>query len=197
MVDSTARSGLLELVTGPMFAGKTELLLERLWAAEASGKKAVAVKPRIDTRWPGEIVSHSGARRAAVALGDDGELLELVERYDVVGIDEAQFFARRFADVIGELRQARHVVVAALDLNFRGDSFPVVPALVEEADVVHRLTATCGSCGGRATLTQRIVDGAPAPLDDDVVRVGGTELYAPRCASCYAWERKAVQARTA
>jgi thymidine kinase len=68
---------------------------------------------------------------------------------------------------------------------------------VEEADVVHCLTAICGACGDRATLTQRIVNGVPAPLDDEVVRVGGTELYAPRCACCYAWERQAGQAQTA
>jgi thymidine kinase len=180
-----------------MFAGKTQLLLERLAAAEGLGKRVLAVKPIVDSRWPDEIVSHSGDRRSAAVARDGLELLGFADAYEVVGIDEAQFFEGEFAAAVGMLRQSTKVVVAALDLDFRGEPFGVVPALVEEADVVHRLTATCGVCGGRATLTQRILDGVPAPLEDEVVRVGGIELYSPRCASCYAWERDAIRAQTA
>src|SRR5207247_82296 len=116
---------------------------------------------------------------------DARHLLKLAGHHDLVVVDESQFFDHELVAVIGEFRRGgTHIVAAALDLDFRGEPFGVVPTLVEEADVVHRLTATCGACGSRATLTQRILNGAPAPLEDEVVRVGGTELYAPRCASC-------------
>jgi thymidine kinase len=180
-----------------MFAGKTELLLERLAAAEARGKGVLALKPFVDTRWPDEIVSHSGSRRAAVSVSDDRELLELADRYDFVGIDEAQFFDRDLAGAVAQLQLATHVVVAALDLDFRGEPFAVVPDLVAQADVVHQLRAICGSCGGSATLTQRFIHGMPAPFDDALIRVGGDELYAPRCPRCYQVERTAAIAQPA
>jgi thymidine kinase len=173
-----------------MFAGKTELLLERLAVAEVGGECALAVKPLVDTRWPDGIVSHSGARRRATSVRDGGELIALAEKYDVVGIDEGQFFERDLVDAVAELQRAKRVVVAALDRDFRGEPFNVVPGLARRADVVRQLQAICGACGGGATLTQRYVDAAPAPFTDAVVRVGGDELYAPRCPRCYYAERE-------
>lgn len=190
-------SALFEIVIGPMFAGKSQFLLEQLASAEARSERVVAASHSLDTRWPGEIVSHAGGRHAAYAVPDARHLLKLVDDHNLVVVDEAQFFDDELVDVADELRRrGTRMLAAALDLDFRGKPFGSGPALVEEADVVHRLTATCGVCGDRATMTQRILNGAPAPMDDEVVRVGGTELYAPRCASCYAWEREAVQART-
>jgi thymidine kinase len=191
------RNGLFELVTGPMFAGKTELLLKRLAAAEADGKRALAVKPLIDTRWPDEIVSHSGARRRATSVRDGGELLALTEKYEVVGIDEGQFFEGDLVDAVTELQSAKRVVVAALDRNFRGEPFAVVLDLLGRADVVRQLQAICGGCRGGATLTQRYVGTIPAPFTDAVVRVGGDELYAPRCPRCYYAERELASVQTA
>jgi thymidine kinase len=198
MGEPSRSSALYEIVIGPMYAGKSQFLLEQLEAAEARSERVVAATHTLDTRWPGEIVSHAGSRHAAYAVPDARHLLKLVVDHELVVIDEAQFFDAELVAVLRKLRcGGTRVVAAALDLDFRGEPFGVVPALVEDADVVHRLTAICGACGGRAALTQRILNGAPAPLDDEVVRVGGTELYAPRCSSCYAWERRAVQARTA
>jgi thymidine kinase len=196
-VDTTAKRGIFELVTGPMFAGKTQLLLARLSAAEALGQRILAVKPNVDSRWPNEIVSHSGNRRRALIVRDGSELLEHVDGHAIVGVDEGQFFGRELVYAIAKLRLTTHVVVAALDLDFRAEPFAVVRELVARADVIHRLHAICGSCGASATLTQRFVDGAPARYDDPVVRVGGSELYAPRCRRCYGVEREAVTLRTA
>jgi thymidine kinase len=192
-----AGRGTFELVTGPMFAGKTQLLLERLSAAEKLGKRVLAVKPTIDSRWPNEIVSHSGDRRTALSVHDADELLQFAEGHEIVGVDEAQFFDREFADTIAELRLTTNLVVAALDLDFRAQPFAVVSELIARADIVHRLRAVCGSCGNSATLTQRFVHDVPAPYDDAVVRIGGDELYAPRCRRCYGVERDAVTLRTA
>jgi thymidine kinase len=191
------QGGMLELVTGPMFAGKTEFLLERLAAIEAHGYPVLAVKPRVDTRWPDSIVSHSGARRHAVSVRNGSELVGLADGYKLVGIDEAQFFESDLIDAVAELRRATQVVVAALDFDFRGELFAIVPELVNGADVVRRVQAVCGACGGRATLTQRFVDGLLAPFSDAVIRVGGDELYAPRCSRCYGAEREAASAQTA
>jgi thymidine kinase len=173
-----------------MFAGKTQLLLTRLAAAEGCGTQVLAVKPLIDTRWPDEIVSHGGARRPAVSVRESSEIVELARKHTLVCIDEAQFFGPDLIDAVAELQQVAHVLVAALDLNFRCEPFAVVSDLISQADTVHRLRAVCGSCGGSATLTQRFVDGFPAPFDDAVVRVGGDELYAPRCTRCYLAERE-------
>jgi thymidine kinase len=188
---------MFELVTGPMFAGKTQFLLERLSAAEALGKPVLAVKPTVDSRWPNEIVSHSGDRRAARSVRDSSELLELADDHEIVGVDEGQFFTRELVDAVTELRLTTHLVVAALDLDFRARPFAVVSDLVARADVIHRLRAICSSCGSSATLTQRFVDDVPAPYDDAVVRIGGDELYAPRCRGCYRAEREAVTLQTA
>jgi thymidine kinase len=179
-----------------MFAGKTQLLLELLAAAEARGERVIGVKPLVDARWPREIVSHSGARRSAVSVRDSEELLRVAEGCDLVGLDEAQFFDLGLAEALEVLRSSTRVVAAALDLDFRGDPFAVVPELIVRADVVHRLRAICGVCGKNATLTQRLVDGVPAPLDDAVIRVGGDELYSPRCARCYLVEREAATVPT-
>src|SRR5919201_701987 len=103
-MDSTLQRGLLELVTGPMFAGKTACLLERLAAIEARGYPVLAIKPRVDTRWPDEIVSHSGGRRHAVSVWNGSELVGLADGYELVGIDEAQFFERDLIDAVAELR---------------------------------------------------------------------------------------------
>jgi thymidine kinase len=180
-----------------MFSGKTQLLLERLAAAEARGKRVVGVKPLIDARWPSEIVAHNGARRPAVSVVDAQELLEVVEEHDLVGLDEAQFFDCELVEAVAVLRRSTRVVAAALDLDFRGEPFAVVPELIARADVVRRLRAVCGACGNSATLTQRLINGVPAPLDDAVVLVGGEELYSPRCARCYLVEREAASVRTA
>jgi thymidine kinase len=188
---------MFELVTGPMFAGKTQLLLNRLSAAEGLGQRVIAAKPTVDSRWPNEIVSHSGDRRRALIVRDGGELLEHVDGHAIVGVDEGQFLDRELVYAIAKLRLMTHVIVAALDLDFRAEPFAVVRELVARADVIHRLHAICGSCGASATLTQRLVEGEPAPYDDPVVRVGGDELYAPRCRRCYSVERRAVALRSA
>jgi thymidine kinase len=180
-----------------MFAGKTQLLLERLSAAEFRGDQVIGVKPLVDVRSPSEIVSHSGASRPAVSVRDGEELLGVADRHDLVGIDEAQFFDFELVEAVAALRRSAHVVVAALDLDFRREPFSVLPELVCQADVVHRLRAVCGVCRNGATLTQRLVDGMPAPLDDAILRVGGEELYSPRCVGCYLAEREVAAAQSA
>src|SRR3954452_2506918 len=181
---------MLEVIVGPMFSGKTERLLRLLAAADERGLVTVAVKPAVDSRHGGDIVSHAGSRRAAVRAATSAELLELAAGADLLGIEEGQFFDADLPRVLRSSKLAADVVVAGLDRDFRARAFGPMAALAASADVVTRLTAVCTRCGGVATLTQRFVDGVPAPLEDDQVRIGGAELYEPRCRACYEEERR-------
>jgi thymidine kinase len=170
-----------------MFSGKTDELIARARAAQS----AVVFKPAVDTRHPRDlVVSHSGESVSAVAVADSHELPALVRDVQLVAIDEAQFFDPGLVDAVGVLRaNGTKVVVAGLDLDFRREPFPTAQRLVGIADRVVRHVARCGRCGRDAPLTQRLLNGRPAPLDDPVVRIGDEELYEPRCEECWVAER--------
>lgn len=172
-----------------MFSGKTDELLRRV----AGG---VLVKPHVDDRHDvPEVVAHSGARAGAVVVAGSGEIPAAAAGAVLVGVDEGQFLDAGLVEVAGALAGTGvRVVVAALDRDFRGEPFAVTTALAQRADRVDLLCAECGRCGDPATLTQRLRGGVPVPLDDPVVRVGGSELYEPRCERCWAEEREAVRA---
>jgi thymidine kinase len=181
------RLGGLEVVCGPMFCGKSEELIRRLRRAAIARLAVVCVKPAIDDRHSvNDVVSHAGARLAARAIDDPRELLELRGEADVVGIDEAQFFDARLVAVCEDLAAAGvSVICAGLDRDYRGLPFGPMPQLLSLADRVTKLQAVCVVCGGDATLSQRLVDGAPAPFDDATVVVGGAERYEARCRGCF------------
>jgi thymidine kinase len=177
-----------------MFSGKTDELIAR-----ARERAAVVFKPAVDTRHPRDrVVSHSGASIEAVAVADSAELLEAAGDAEVVAIDEVQFFDGGLMEAV-ELLRARgsDVVAAGLDLDFRREPFPTTRRLAEAAERVERLEARCSRCGNPATVTQRLVNGRPAPLDDPVVRIGDEELYEPRCEECWAAERLEVPSEAA
>jgi thymidine kinase len=177
----------LTLISGPMFAGKTRGLIERVTAA---GESAIAAKPRTDTRFgPNMIASHDGAQLPAVPISSPADLADAARGASLVGVDEAQFLSVELIVALRDLAAERFVVVATLDLDFRGLRFPQIPLLEEAATTIVRLTSRCTRCGGVATMTQRLVGGEPADLSDDTVKVGGAELYAPRCQSCWLAER--------
>jgi thymidine kinase len=150
----------------------------------------VAIKPAIDTRHPvGEIVSHSGSRIPAVAVAGSHEVAAVGRESDQSFIDEVQFFDLALADVVADLRATgTRVIAAGLDLDFRRAPFETTGALTHTATRVTQLSARCGICGRPASLTQRIVNGLPAPLDDPPLLIGDSELYEPRCVGC--WERE-------
>ena len=181
------RGGWLEVVCGPMFSGKSEELIRRLRRAEIAGQRALIVKPRIDDRYDiGHVVSHAGARMRAVAVSEPEEIPGLVEGYDVVGVDEVQFFGPAIVDVLdGLVERGMRVVASGLDQDFRGLPFGSMPELLCRAELVDKLQAVCHRCGGPATMTQRLVDGHPAPADGETVVVGALEQYEARCRSCH------------
>jgi thymidine kinase len=181
------RGGWLEVVCGPMFSGKSEELIRRLRRAEIAGQRALIVKPRIDDRYDiGHVVSHAGATMRAVAVSTPAEIPGLVEGYDVVGVDEVQFFGPEIALVLdGLVERGMRVVACGLDQDFRGLPFGSMPELLCRAELVDKLQAVCHRCGGPATMTQRLVDGRPAPADGATIVVGALEQYEARCRSCH------------
>ncbi|HST18570.1 MAG TPA: thymidine kinase [Gaiellaceae bacterium] len=181
------RGGWLEVVCGPMFSGKSEELIRRLRRAEIAGLRALIVKPSIDDRYDvGHVVSHAGARMRAVTAATSADVRRLAQGYDAVGIDEVQFFDDGIADAISDLvGGGARVVAAGLAQDFRGLPFGSMPTLLCVAEFVDKLEAVCHRCGGPATMTQRLVDGEPAPFDGETIQVGALDSYEARCRACH------------
>jgi thymidine kinase len=181
------RGGWLEVVCGPMFSGKSEEMIRRLRRAEIAGQRVVIFKPRLDDRYDAaDVVSHAGVRMRAVPVDGVAELLARASGYDVVGIDEVQFFDEAIVDAaLGLAERGARVVAAGLDQDFRRLPFGPMPALLAYAELVDKLQAVCQRCGGASTMTQRLVDGRPAPYGGATVVVGAAEQYEARCRDCH------------
>src|ERR671914_757714 len=172
---STAPKGSLTVITGSMFSGKTEELIRRLRHA-------------LDTRSDlTEIRSHNGVPHEAIAVSTSGELLEGVEpETDVVAVEEAQFFDEGIVGACRRLADSGYgVIVAGLDMDFRGEPFGPMPMLLAEADEVVKLRAICARCGRDASRSQRLIDGKPAPASAPTILVGAQESYEARCRHCH------------
>lgn len=181
------RGGWLEVICGPMFSGKSEEMIRRLRRAEIAGQRVVIFKPRIDDRYDAsDVVSHAGARMRAIPVSSVAELVSRAHGYDVVGIDEVQFFEPAVVSAALALADGgARVVAAGLDQDFRRLPFGPVPALLAHAELVDKLQAVCHRCGGAATTTQRLIDGRPAPYSGETVLVGAAETYEARCRDCH------------
>ena len=188
------QSGWVEVVTGCMFAGKTEEMLRRLRRAEIAGQSVAAFTPDIDDRYgTATIGSHAGRRIQATVVDTEDPLpgmREVLNGEDVVAVDEANFFGPKLVDACEALAaDGRRVVVSGTDQTFRGEPFDPLPALMATAEYVEKLQAICTQCGEPATRNQRLVDGDPAHYDDPTVVVGAEEAYEARCRSCHVVER--------
>ena len=182
------REGWIEVISGCMFAGKTEELIRRIKVLEYAKKKIAVFKPKIDNRYSdSEIVSHSGAKVPCLVVEKAQDILKKIEAdTEVVAIDEVQFFDKDIVEVCEYLAdKGIRVMVAGLDKDFRGESFGVMPELLTRAEFVTKLTAVCAKCGAPATRTQRLVNGKPAGFEDPIVMVGADESYEPRCRHCH------------
>lgn len=180
--------GWIEVIVGPMFAGKSEELIRRLRRLDYAKKKYLVFKPAIDDRYSkDEVVSHLKNKAKAIPLKKASDILKYVkDDIEVVGIDEFQFFDEDIISVCEELaNRGVRVICAGLDNDFRGVPFPISANMLARAEFVTKLTAICVKCGAPATMTQRLVNGKPASIHDAVVLVGGTESYEPRCRHCH------------
>nr|AFD03164.1 thymidine kinase [uncultured bacterium W5-102b] len=182
-----ARGGWIEVVCGSMFSGKSEELMRRLRRAQIARLKVAVYKPALDNRYDDTaVVSHNGNRIDAKPVETASDILRMAGNSDVVGIDEAQFFDEHIVEVSLRLADAgKRVVLACLDMDFKGEPFGPVPPLLTVAEFVTKLQAICQQCGGPATRTQRLIEGMPASADEPVVKVGAMESYEPRCRNCH------------
>ena len=177
-------SGSIEVVCGSMFSGKTEELIRLLRRAVIAGQKVQVFKPIIDERYGLEkVTSHSGAKFDAVPVKSSTAILDKLDaETTVIGLDETQFFDDGIVKVVQKLaNQDKRVIIAGLDMDFRGEPFGQMPVLMAIAENVHKLHAICMECGELACRTQRLVNGKPAKFDDPIVIVGASELYEARC----------------
>lgn len=178
------QDGYIEVITGCMFAGKTEELIRRINVLKFANKNILVFKPTIDNRYSTDsVVSHAGSSVKSIDIECSVDILDYIkEDTDVVAIDEVQFLDEEIVQVCDHLAQLGiRVMVAGLDMDFRGEAFGVIPKLMTTAEFVTKLTAVCTECGGPATRTQRLVDGEPAAYDDPTIFVGASESYEARC----------------
>ncbi len=176
--------GLVEVITGSMFCGKTDELIRRLRRASIARQKVQVFKPAIDTRYAEQMVtSHAGSNYEAIPIQKSNDILHRLDKdTTVVAVDEAQFFDDEIIAVVRKLAErGLRVIVAGLDMDFRGEPFGPMPVLMAQAERVDKLQAICMVCGEPACRTQRLVNGHPAHYHDPVVIVGAAEMYEARC----------------
>lgn len=182
------REGWIEVITGPMFAGKTEELIRRVRRLEYAKQNIIVFKPKIDTRHEGdEVVSHNNNRTKSITISWAKDIMKYVsEETDVIAIDEIQFLDEEAVEICEYLADhGFRVIVSGLDRNFRGEPFSFMPKLLSLAEEVTKLTAICVKCHTPATRTQRILDGNPAHFDDPIILVGAQDHYEARCRHCH------------
>lgn len=190
IMEKITKNGWIEVICGPMFAGKSEELIRRVKRLEYAKKNTLVFKPKIDNRYSeDEIVSHSKHHTKSINIESSDDVLKYVKKnknVDAVVIDEVQFLDEGIVNVCNDLaNQGIRVIVAGLDMDFKGEPFKNVPQLLAKAEFITKLTAICVKCGAPATMTQRIFNGEPAKKDDPIVIVGASECYEPRCRHCH------------
>lgn len=182
------KPGWIEVVCGPMFAGKTEELIRRVKRMDYAKKKYLIFKPAIDDRYStSEVVSHSQRKVQAINVTSSKDIVKYItEDIEAILIDEVQFFDEAVVELCRVLaNQGLRVICAGLDCDFRGNPFPIVASLLAMAEQITKLTAICVCCGNEATMTQRIINGLPARYQDPTILVGEKESYESRCRKCH------------
>lgn len=185
---SKPSSGWIEVICGSMFSGKTEELIRRVRRAQIARQKVQVFKPAIDTRYTEqEVTSHNGMQVEAMPVESITRLRALIEPgTTVVALDEAQFFGDDVVALCEELAaHGARVIVAGLDMDFRGEPFGPMPTLMARAEQVDKLQAICVVCGGPASRTQRLINSQPAAYAGPVILVGTSEVYEARCRGCH------------
>ncbi len=174
-------TGWIEVITGCMFSGKTEELIKRLRRAEIAKQTVKIFKPKIDTRFSNsDIVSHSEQSLPSILIEHIKEVLKYSEDAEVIGIDEAQFFSEDIVEVCNRLAdEGKRVIVAGLDMDYRGVPFDPMPQLLAVAEYITKSLAICVVCGNPADRTQRKTASA------ERVIVGASEIYEARCRKCH------------
>ncbi|HKK89516.1 MAG TPA: thymidine kinase [Saprospiraceae bacterium] len=175
------RSGWIEVICGAMFSGKTEELIRRLKRAGFANQRVLTFKPALDKRYhEKDVISHDENVLESYPVEESSFILDFSADYEVIGIDEAQFFDDGLVEVCEELaNRGKRVVVAGLDMDYKGKPFGPVPNLLAVAEYITKVHAICKQCGSLATHSYRIASG------EDQVLLGEKDSYEPRCRVCF------------
>jgi thymidine kinase len=175
------KAGSIEVVVGSMFSGKTEELIRRLKRAKIARQKVEIYKPAIDVRYSeSEVVSHDENSIRSTPVENSANILLLIGDADVIGIDEAQFFDNGLIDVATKLaNMGVRVIIAGLDMDFKGIPFGPIPGLMAIADYITKVHAICVRCGNIAQFSHRLSE------KEQVVLLGEKDIYEPLCRSCF------------
>lgn len=175
------KAGSIEVVVGSMFSGKTEELIRRLKRAKIARQKVEIYKPAIDIRYSeSEVISHDENSIHSTPVENSANILLLIGDADVIGIDEAQFFDTGLIDVATKLaNMGVRVIVAGLDMDFKGIPFGPIPGLMAIADYVTKVHAICVRCGNIAQFSHRLSE------KEQVVLLGEKDIYEPLCRNCF------------
>ncbi len=180
-VNHTEQFGWIEVICGSMFSGKTEELIRRLKRAQFAKQSVEIFKPAIDIRYDEEeVVSHNDNRIRSTPVPASSNILLLAHEVDVVGIDEAQFFDDEIVRVCNELaNRGTRVIVAGLDMDFKGNPFGPIPALMATAEYVTKVHAVCTRTGNLAHYSHR------KAASKNIVLLGETQEYEPLSRAAY------------
>lgn len=198
-MNNKKRAGKIDVICGSMFSGKTEELIRRVLCARVENKKVEVFKPVEDCRYSDNcVVSHKGNIIQAHPINRQIDILLFVRpETEVVAIDEAQFFDENIVEICDILaNRGCHVIVAGLDLDFRGNAFKNMAFLMSQAENITKLKTVCNVCGIPAWCSQRLVNGEPAFYEDDTIKIGASESYEARCREHHEVIRKENNAST-
>jgi len=177
----SGKRGTIEVITGSMFSGKTEELIRRLRRAQFAGLKVEIFKPSLDKRYSEDrVVSHDDKSIVSTPVDNASSILLLAGEVDVVGIDEAQFFDSSIVEVCNKLADnGVRILIAGLDMDFMGNPFGPIPALLSIAEFITKVHAICMRCGSLAQFSFRKSE------EEQVVVLGEKDKYEPLCRECY------------
>ena len=185
--------GWIECICGSMFSGKSEELLRRIKRGVIAKQKVLLFKPSIDNRYDENRVStHNGNSYDSISIEKSSDILNFVKdtKYDIIGIDEIQFFDNDIVKIINKLADdGIRVIVAGLDMDFKAEPFHPMPEIMAISEMITKLHAVCNKCGKEASRSQRLINGEPAKYDDPIVVIGASESYEARCRHCHEIKR--------
>lgn len=173
--------GSIEVICGSMFSGKTEELIRRVKRARIAKVEVEIFSPAADIRYDQRaVVSHNANSVPSKSVYSAAEILQQADHFQVIGVDEAQFFDDELPHVAQTLaNKGVRVIIAGLDMDFKGRPFGTMPQLMAMADVVTKLHAVCMKCGGQAMYSYRLVP------NESQIMLGEKESYEARCRECY------------
>jgi len=180
-IHNRKKVGSIEVIAGSMFSGKTEELIRRLKRAKIARQSVEIFKPEIDVRYSKtEVVSHDENSIQSTPVSNSANILLLSGNVDVIGIDEAQFFDKGLVEVVTKLaNMGIRVIVAGLDMDFKGEPFGPIPELMAVADDIDKVHAICVRCGNIAQFSHRLSE------NEQVVLLGEKNTYEPLCRGCF------------